>query len=234
MVQMGRSVWVTVFVVTLVATGAVGVGTSSAGVTPVEISTLADENNVASSFGDDASATYGQTVTVPAVDVPPGVPVVLTSFTFRMDLPAGLIFRGFVYAWDGTKATGPELFQSEPVQTAGSGMETVTFTTPEIPVVVGQEYVLFASITLDVAADVGEGNGPWGIVTPSTYADGSFVFLDNDGDASQWTTVDWNEFIFITADAAFSAVFGGATPPPPPPTPDPVATPVAVVPTFTG
>jgi hypothetical protein len=224
-----------VVVAVLISAGVAGI--AAAGVSPVVISTLADENQLAFNFGDDATATYGQTVTAPAVAAPPGTPVVLTSFSFRMDLPAGLVFRGFVYAWDGAKATGPELFQSAPVHTAGSGMETITFTTPEIPVVVGQEYVLFASISLDFAADIGEGQGPWGIVSPSTYPDGSFVFLSNAGDASQWTTTDWTQFVFITADAAFSAVFDAATTPPTTTTPTttaPAATPVPVAPTFTG
>jgi hypothetical protein len=225
-----------VVVASLVAAGVVGV--AAAGVSPVVISTLADENNVASSFGDDATATYGQTVTAPAVAAPAGTPVVLTSFSFRMNLPAGLILRGFVYAWDGTKATGPELFQSAPMHTNGSGMETITFTTPEVPVVVGLQYVIFASISLDFAADIGQGNGPWGLVTPSTYPDGSFVFLSNAGDSSQWTTTDWNQFIFVTADAAFSAAFAAATTATTTTTTTtttaPAATPVPAVPSFTG
>jgi hypothetical protein len=217
----------TVVVASLVATGVVGV--AGAGVSPVVISTLADENNVASSFGDDATATYGQTVTAPAIAAPAGTSVVLTSFSFRMDLPADVTFRGFVYAWDGTKATGSELFQSAPVHTDGSGMETVTFTTPEVPVVVGTQYVIFASISLDFAADIGKGNGPWGLVTPGTYPDGSFVYLSNAGDSLQWTTTDWNQFVLVTADAAFSAAFAAATP-----TTAPAVTPAPVEPTFTG
>ena len=38
--------------------------------------------------------TYGQTVTVPATDTK------LDSFTFYVDLPTNLLFRGEVYAWD--------------------------------------------------------------------------------------------------------------------------------------
>ncbi len=144
-----------------------------------------------------------------------------------MDLPAELVFRGFVYAWDGTKATGPELFQSAAVHTSGVGMESITFATPEIPVVVGQQYVLFASIALDFAADVGKGMGPWGIATPSTYADGSFVYLPTGADSSQWTSTDWNQFVFVTADAAFSATFDS-------PTAAATATPVELAPRFTG
>ena len=160
--------------------------------------------------------------------------MVLTSFSFRMDLPATLIFRGFVYAWDGTKATGPELFQSAPTHTNGSGMETITFATPEIPVAVGQQYVIFASIALDFAADVGKGAGPWGIATPSTYADGSFVYLSTGADASQWTSADWNQFVFVTADAAFSATFDTPTVAPSAPTVAPGAMPLSIAPSFTG
>jgi hypothetical protein len=219
-----RRVGTSMVVAALVTAGAGSLAVAAG--SPVVISTLADENSIASNFGDDAASTYGQTVTAPEVAAP-GSPVVLTSFTFRMDLPAGLVFRGFVYAWDGTKATGPELFQSPAVHTSGAGMESVTFATPEIPVVAGQQYVIFASIALDLAIDVGKGQGPWGIASPSTYADGTFVYLGTGTDSSQWTTTDWSQFIFVTADAAFSATFDS-------PTVAPSAAPVEVTPRFTG
>jgi hypothetical protein len=47
----------------------------------------------ADSFGVSALATYGQTVTVPT-----NGDQVLTSFTFYMQLPATVAFRGEVYA----------------------------------------------------------------------------------------------------------------------------------------
>src|SRR6516164_7184635 len=70
--------------------------------------------------------TMGQTVTVPMTDT------VLDSFTFYLDLPTNLIFRGEVYAWDPNtldpnnsfamgSATGPALYASGQMHTTSYG-----------------------------------------------------------------------------------------------------------------
>src|ERR1017187_4535125 len=68
-------------------------------------------------FGPPNTQTYGQTITVPA-----GLPV-LQYFSFEMNVPAAEVFRGEVYAWNGTSATGPNLFESAPMSTAGTGIQ---------------------------------------------------------------------------------------------------------------
>jgi hypothetical protein len=191
------------------------------------ISTLADENGTFPEFGCPDTGAYGQTVTVPAGESS------LESFSFRMNLPAGVVFRGVVMAWDGDSASGPVLFESGPRSTAGSGMETVTFTTGGVPVVEGQVYVLFAQA--DCILTPNNTVGFWGSVNPpGAYDDGSIAFQNNGGDFSQVTGV-W-DFVVIEEDFAFEAVFGLPAPEPPAPPPAPEAAPIALelVPTFTG
>ena len=84
------------------------------------------------SFGWENTATYGQVVTAPADSAG------LDSFTFMMDVPKEVVFRGEVYAGDGEKANGPNLYESAPRTTAGSGWEEVTFDTSGVRVIPGQ------------------------------------------------------------------------------------------------
>ena len=165
------------------------------------------------------TATYGQTVTVPATDT------TLGSFTFYVQLPTNLIFRGEVYAWDPStgnpanftsgNATGPALYESGPMHTASynSGFgpyEPITFNTGGIPVTAGAQYVLFFTISRDYAANAPTAGIPGfaGITATDTYPGGDFVFLNNGGDTSQWTTTPWSNLVGLGADdLAFTASF---------------------------
>ena len=215
-------------VVAVALLAAAGVAGSAAAETI--ISTLPEENATQRPFGCDDTGAYGQIVTVPVGESS------LDSFSFRMDIPAGVVFRGVVMAWDGDSAADPVLFESAPRSTAGAGMETVTFITGGVPVVEGDEYLIFAQADCTVTPP-GTG-GPWGTVQPGTYDGGTAVFQNNGGDFSQVTQPTWN---LPERDLAFEAGFGLPEPPeppaPPPPTPEePTAAPIAVelVPTFTG
>jgi hypothetical protein len=159
------------------------------------------------------TATFGQTVTVPATDT------TLDSFTFEMKLPTGLLFRGEVYAWDNTAhhATGTALYESGPTHTTNAGaFQPITFNTGGINLTAGAYYVLFASISEDYAADAmpppnGAGKGSWGLIPlnspggPDPYPGGDFFFLNNGGDTSQWTTTTWGSEAPL--DLAFKASF---------------------------
>lgn len=179
-----------------------------------------------SPFGVPDTATYGQTITVPVG------PEVLESFSFAVDLPETVVFRGVVQAWDtgAGHATGPVLFQSAPTSTAGTGVETVTFT-PDVAVTPGV-YVLYLTVSYDYAAGSGTGNFPWHSDDP--YADGAFVWHNNNSDVDALTTQTWdNPGPDRTADAVFSVVYAAAVPPVVPPV-TPPATPVIVAPAYTG
>ncbi len=151
-----------------------------------------------SSFGYPDTATYGQVITTPT-----NTDVVLRSFSFHMKLPETCTFRGYVYAWDGTKATGTALYRSSTMATLGSGtFEEVDFKTEGITLAAGTQYVLFAS----VSEETGSGYGNWGSTAETAYpgSGNSFVYINNGTDTTQWTTTNWSN---IGMDLAFKATF---------------------------
>jgi len=180
---------------------------------PVEASVVIDTiggwNGAAaiSAFGTPSTATYGQTLIVP------GTSSSLTSFAIEMNVPATETFKGYVYAWDGNKAVGPQLYSSAVISTAGSGFQAVTFNTGTLALTPGAAYVLFASIS-EVPTSVGAGT--WGWVSPSTYSGGNFVYQNNGSDASKWTTTEWDQL--VGNNAAFTATFSAGPTPVPEPT----------------
>ena len=161
------------------------------------IDTIAGWNGTSSisSFGVVNTATYGETITVGAGASP------LNSFSFEIGhCSAGVTFRGEVYAWDGTKATGSSLFES-PTMTvpADSSFHLVTINVGGISLAPGT-YVLFASTSKD--QDMAPNAGcQWGALTNNTgYAGGQFVYLNNGPLPAQWTTNVWSN---IAEDLAF-------------------------------
>ena len=150
-------------------------------------------------FGDPNTATYGQTITAPAGGA------VLTDFTFYMKVPSTCVFRGEVYAWDGSKAVGSALWEGAPTTTNDAAFNPVTFNPGGIVLSGGQQYVLFAS----VSKDPGSGSGFWGYMWSSTYSGGGFVFMNNGHDPTQWTTTNWDQG-YSFGDLAFKVSFLGA------------------------
>ena len=142
-----------------------------------------------SSFGVTNTATYGETITVGAGASP------LNSFSFEIGhCNAAVTFRGSVYAWDGTKATGSSLFES-PTMTvpADSNFHLVTINTGGISLGAGT-YVLFASTSQDQTG-APTSACQWGAVPSNTaYAGGQFVYLNNGALPAQWTTNTWSTF----------------------------------------
>ena len=174
------------------------------------VSTMADWDGSSSicCFGIPDTATYGQVITVPAGET------TLSSFTFQMQLPTTVVIRGEVFAWDAatSRATGASLYESPVTSTTqGAAFEAVTFTIPAgIPVIPGQQYVIFASTSKDQAG--ASGSGVWGGLASDAYAGGAFVYQNNSNVSSQWTTVDWDQW---SVDLAFTAIFGQAASPVP-------------------
>ena len=177
-------------------------------------------------FGTEPyDATAGQVVTAPA-----GI-TSLRSFTLWLEDPPAFSFRAYVYAWSGTGATGPALYESGDLHTPSeSSFEAVPVTTGGVAVTPGQQYVLFLSRSAEQAADAGVSAND-GIETaeaawimfpgelPPPYTEGKFVFLNNGYDTTGWTTRTW--FEQTNSDARFEATFD---------TPAPVITPPAEVP----
>jgi hypothetical protein len=159
-----------------------------------------------SSFGVPDTATYGQLINIPAG------PGTLESFAFEIgNCSAAVSFRGSVYAWNGTMATGPSLYQSGVMTVpAGSTYTLVTFDTGGLRLDAGT-YVLFASTSQDQAGDVA---CRWGsLPSDSAYPGGHFVFLNNGTNTGAWTTTAWSS---IFQDLAFRSTF----------TPDPGVAPI--------
>lgn len=159
-----------------------------------------------SSFGVVNTATYGETLTVAAGAGP------LTSFSFEIgSCGADVTLRGSVYAWDGTKATGPSLFVSSPTTVTNSAsFQLVTFNTGGLSLAPGT-YVLMGSTSQDqTGAPLSACH--WGSVGNDTaYAGGQFVYLNNGPDPAQWTTATWSRF---SQDLAFQVNGLGAQPAP--------------------
>lgn len=168
---------------------------------PTTIDTISGWNGQedVGNFGPSGSLTdgFGQTIVAPA-----GTST-LDSFAFEMNLPASVVFRGQVYAWDGANAVGPALYESAPRSTTGSGaFELVTFETGGVPVTPGAYYLILAT----ASKDAGSGNGIWGYRSSDPYADGGFAYqyaaeyVAAYGYPAGWTYAG-------NADLAFTAAF---------------------------
>ena len=116
---------------------------------------------------------------------------VLSSFTFQVKLDPAAKFRGQVFAWDGSKATGPALYTSPPVQTTdGSVFQPVTFA-PNISMTAGTTYVLLIDTLLDAqSGDYGGSVGYTGVNVDSVPS-GKLVFF-NATTESQVNTQAWD------------------------------------------
>jgi hypothetical protein len=175
----------------------------AAGYATTAVSTVGEWNGSESEccFGDPNTATYGQVVNVPAGQDS------LDSFTFYLKVAPGLVFRPYVYAWNGNQATGPALYEGPEMHTPSeSGFEPITVNTGGVAVTAGQEYVLFFSISNDKAADEGTGLfGSWGALFSSSYGKG--VWFNNEYNAAAWATEPWDNPGFAGFSMAFTAVF---------------------------
>jgi hypothetical protein len=163
-----------------------------------------DKSSSIAAFGNPNTTTYGQTITIPAGKT------TLRRFNFYMGNFAGtrgtIVMRGEVYAWDGQEATGDALWESAPVTIAydDDAFHKVAFHTGGVAVTPGSQYVIFASVSKDFDQCTPGYLLQWGSVPDSTYADGSFVYLNDGGVPSEWTTVPWTVY---PTDLAFKAVF---------------------------
>jgi len=154
-------------------------------------------------FGEDNTATYGQTFSI-------GSDNVLTSFSlFLDDTPAApLAFKAYVYAWDGSKATGPALYTSNVRQFTGTALgnpKEFSFATGSLQLASGGRYVAFLS-----TSEVQDGNLSWARM-PMTgdYGDlipgGGFVYFNNGADFGALTTTSWDYTRGGFGDAWFKA-----------------------------
>lgn len=162
--------------------------------------------------GADAGNTpaYGETVTVPVTDTS------LEGFTFHLDVPTDVPFRGEVFAWDDAtqSVAGPELW-SGPATTTGSydplgaAYQAVSFDTGGLALVPGERVILFVTTLRDPSSDgaYGYAAARWG--ASDAYAGGQFVY-SNDGTFSGLLADPWGWFdggFAAHVDLAFQATF---------------------------
>jgi hypothetical protein len=152
-------------------------------------------------FGCPDTTTYGQVITV-------GSKSTLNKFAFTwLYIGAGggsMVVRGEVYAWDGMKATGSALWESQPrtISFTDASFHTETFKTGPLPLTPGAQYVLFASIDKDYEQCMNNYEVAWGSVDSGAYHKGFFVFQNNAGNEGNWTTQNWDG---LNIDLAFEA-----------------------------
>lgn len=160
------------------------------------INTSGIGNAIINAFGAPATATYGQTFAV-------GADTFLDSFSLflsdRFQGSGTLDLRGYIAAWNGTRATSI-LFESGTQTMNADGILQEFAFDPDINLVSGETYVAFLSISnLPAQPHSNFAMPDAGNVLPS----GTFVFLDSGQDFALLTTQDWQSFDF--SDAWFKA-----------------------------
>lgn len=166
--------------------------------------------------GSPNPATVGQTFTVSASATR------LDLFTLYLRQTSGspVTFQAYLYAWDGTKATGPQLYQSALMTTSGSGpgYQQLTFDTGGVVLTPASQYVVFLNSSYPFT---GFNTGSIMPLQGDTYGGGNLVFLHNSTNFSQIFTTPWGNFdgtAFQGSDLAFQAQFSAAEPVPEPAT----------------
>jgi hypothetical protein len=148
-------------------------------------------NSICCFASNQGAGTMGETITAPAIDS------LLTSFTLVIsgNSSGPMPFRGYVIEWNGTMVTGPILFRS-PVQFSGTSAFTAYTFTPNILLIPGMTYILFAGdAETDYAAYPGNlGMGYLGTDInhgSNAYSGGAFRFLPKGLPVSFWYTEPW-------------------------------------------
>lgn len=168
----------------------------------------------ASSFGISSVQTFGQTITAPT-----NGDDYLRSFTFILQ-PTSMQFQLEVYAWNGTRATGPNLYESAPTSVPGAGAEQpVTFNfNPGVGLSAGGEYIAFLSTSkMNVPGNSGSDVIYLSGFNYQPYTGGKAVYLNNGADFTQWTTQPWSTIggdIHGPEDIDFAASFSASVPEP--------------------
>ncbi|MFN6563542.1 MAG: PEP-CTERM sorting domain-containing protein [Nostoc sp. ChiSLP01] len=195
---------------------ALGVAGNAQAQTVIDTTPSWNGTDFISPFGEENTATYGQTFTV-------GSDNVLNDFTFFLNDFDGqsdvVDFAAYVAEWDGFKATGPILYQSAPQSTTNApGFEQFTFNTGGISLTSGKQYVAFLSASNFFDGTPGQATlGATGF--QDVYSGGDFVYYNNGSDFSLLTQNTWDDVGGgFFGDSAFKASFSQATTSVPEPT----------------
>jgi hypothetical protein len=114
----------------------------------------------------------------------------------------------YVYAWDGSMATGPALYSSDVVThnaTPSTPFTKYTFTTGGLALVPGDMYALFFS----TSGLPGTGRVQWEAASTNEYGGGNFIYMNNGESTADWTSTAWASG--FASDLHFEATFASAT-----------------------
>lgn len=169
---------------------------ASAGAVTID-STGTDFGNI-EPFGDDNTATYGQTFTAPGAT--------LDSFTMwlrgRVAGSGPLDLRGYIAEWDGLRASNILWTSSTQTMDASGNLTAFNFF-PNISLTAGNTYVAFLSISELPAQSL----STFGMPFAGGAIPGAFVFLNNGTNFAALTTQRWDTL--GGSDAWFRAEFDG-------------------------
>lgn len=169
-----------------------------AGAQAATVSTLDKESTTIISWGQPNTGTYGQTITLTEG-------MSLDSVTFRIeDYGSSITYDLYVYAWDGSKATGPALNVTSGTTAGLKSMQNVTTTTGGVDLDAG-EYVISYQAT-------SSGSSRWGATYNDASIEGNFVYMNNGNDTGQHTSHNWSQF--VSYDLAYSFEFSEIAPVP--------------------
>jgi hypothetical protein len=142
------------------------------------VSTLADRDSTAFSWGLPDTAAYGQTFSLAGAEN-------ITDFTFVInDGGTSISYDSFIFGWDGTKASGSALFSGSGATAGVAAMTDHTTITGGVALGAGSYVASFQATS--------SGPSNWGFVTSSdVYGGGLFVYQNNSGDVGQLTTSSW-------------------------------------------
>ena len=166
---------------------------TSANAISIDTTSLADSS--VNAFGNPNTATYGQTINLGSNAG------ILNSFSFFLG-PLDQSFKAYVYQWDGLKATGSALFESEAINIGSSfsGFAEVLVNTGEVNLNANTDYALFFSTSgLQNVQSVNF----WQHSYSDIYSMGRFIFINNGNNFDLITTQYWDNF--VTGDLAFKA-----------------------------
>jgi hypothetical protein len=147
------------------------------------------------SFGElsgnsPGGATFGQTFVIHDGNVSGQNLTFLVRGYYPFDAPQPCTFETCIMAWNGSRPTGPVVFQSSPLVTSGNFWQWETFSVPlnNTLLVKDQRYVVFftANNFLDgIRSDAAMAS------VDNLYPDGGVVFHYNGFSSNDLLTQDW-------------------------------------------
>ncbi len=177
--------------------------------------TQGSNGNVTYGFGVPSAATIGQTFV--------GGAGALTGFSlwlsneFGVNTPSAsaLQIRGYVMAWNGTRAIGPILYTSGTRVGPTAAAQQFQFATPNIPMTPGARYVAFLS-TSGLFSNIVPRPAQAAVwLSDNASSGGGLVFTDNGDDLGLVSSQDWDYTGDPSFQSQFQAAFSGTVVPEP-------------------